>query len=80
MSYTVYVIRSEEGYTYTGYTEDLKKRLNEHNNRKLSFWTKRGKNWKVVHSEEYDTGTEAMKREKWLKTGVGREYLKKLGI
>lgn len=80
MSYTVYVIRSEEGFTYTGYTEDLENRLKEHDNRSLSFWTKRGKNWKVVHSEEYNSRTVAMKREKWLKTEFGREYLKKLGI
>ena len=80
MNYTVYVIRSEEGFTYTGYTEDMEKRLEEHNNRSLSFWTKRGKNWKVIHREEFDSRTEAMKREKWLKMGVGRDYLKRLGI
>ena len=78
--YTVYVIRSEEKFIYTGFTEDLENRLKEHNNRSLSFWTKRGKNWKVVHREEFESRGEAMKREKWLKTGVGREYLKKLGI
>jgi predicted GIY-YIG superfamily endonuclease len=29
--FTVYIIKSKEGYKYTGMTEDLKKRLDEHN-------------------------------------------------
>ncbi len=41
--FTVYIIRSEEGYVYTGSTSDLTKRLYQHNN-KLSGWTKRGNN------------------------------------
>jgi putative endonuclease len=45
-------------------------------NKSLSFWTKRGTNWGLVYTEEFDNKTEALKREKWLKTGVGREYLK----
>jgi putative endonuclease len=75
--FTVYVIRSEEGFNYTGMTEDLPKRLNEHNNKSLSFWTKRGTNWKLVYSEVFDNKTDAIIKEKWLKSGVGREFLKK---
>ncbi|MHB8929783.1 MAG: GIY-YIG nuclease family protein [Melioribacteraceae bacterium] len=74
--YFIYVIRSKEGFTYTGMTEDLRKRIAEHNNKSLSFWTKRGTNWKVIYCEEFDLKSDALKREKWLKTGVGREYLK----
>ncbi len=76
--FTVYIIESEEGLRYTGMTEDLKKRMVEHNEKILSFWTKRGNNWKLKYSEEFDSKTEALKREKWLKSGVGREYLKQL--
>jgi putative endonuclease len=76
--FTIYIIKSIEGYGYTGITEDLEKRLNEHNNKLLSFWTKRGTNWKLIYKEEFNTRSEAMKREKWLKTGVGRDYLKKV--
>lgn len=76
MIYYVYLIKSKEGYRYTGFTEDLEKRLIEHNDKKLSFWTKRGTNWKFIYKEEFENKTEALKREKWLKTGVGREYLK----
>ena len=74
--YTVYIIRSDEGFTYTGMTEDITKRLSEHNNKSLSFWTKRGTNWKLIYSENYELKSDALKREKWLKTGVGREYVK----
>ncbi len=78
MKYFVYVIKSREGFFYTGMTEDIDKRLVEHNTKSVSFWTKRGTNWKLVYTEEFESKTEALKREKWLKTGVGREYLKKM--
>ena len=77
MNYYVYVIKSKEGFTYTGMTNDLEKILVEHNEKTLSFWTKRGTNWELLYKEEFENKSEALKREKWLKTGVGREYLKK---
>jgi putative endonuclease len=76
--FTVYVIQSCEGYNYTGMTEDIELRLKQHNEKLLSLWTKRGNGWKLVYKEEYENKTEALKREKWLKTGVGREYLKNI--
>ncbi len=76
--YIVYIIKSEEGYTYTGMTEDFDKRLSEHNNKSLSFWTKRGNNWKLVYSEEFDDKSDALNREKWFKTGAGRDFLKNI--
>ena len=39
--YYVYVIKSIEGYHYIGMTEDLDNRLKQHNDKSLSFWTKR---------------------------------------
>ena len=76
--FTVYIIKSSEGNRYTGMTEDLEKRLDEHNNKTLSFWTKRGTNWKLIYKEKFNSRSEAMKREKWLKSGTGRDYLKKI--
>lgn len=78
--YFVYIIKSTESFRYTGMTEDLEKRLFEHNEKKLSFWTKRGTNWELIYKEEFETKSEALKREKWLKNGVGRDYLKKFFI
>ena len=77
MKYFVYVIKSEEGFLYKGMTEDLELRLKQHNDKSLSFWTKRETNWELVYKEEFDNKTDALKGERWLKSGVGRESLRK---
>ncbi len=74
MSFTVYVLESEAGHRYTGYTPNLERRLEEHNSG-TTHSTKHAKNWKVVYTEDYSTRGEAMKREKYLKTGAGRDFL-----
>ena len=76
--YYVYVIESKERFLYKGMTDNLERRLVEHNNKALSFWTKRVTDLKLIYNEEFDNKTEALKQEKWLKTGVGRDYLKKI--
>ena len=70
----VYLLRSNEGYHYTGYTPDIERRVREHN-AGICHATKHGTQWHVVHLEEYATRREALKRERWLKTGVGREWI-----
>jgi len=40
--------------------------------------TKSFRPWELVRQEQYKTRAEAMKREKWLKSGVGRKYVWKL--
>jgi len=80
MKYFVYVIKSSEGYYYTGMTEDLERRLSEHNNKSKSFWTKRGSNWEVIYSEKFESRQEAMKREHWMKSGHGKKLLKEKGL
>jgi len=69
-------LKSElDGRLYKGYTEDLLQRLKEHNSGK-SKSTKGYKPWKIVYFEEFITQHEALSREKYFKTGSGREYLK----
>ena len=75
MSFYTYVLQSEEGYHYTGHAYDLNLRLIRHRLH-TTHYTKKGKNWKVVYSMEFQTRAEAMQHEKWLKSGVGREWLK----
>ena len=70
--YFVYIIKSKEGFKYTGMT------LKQHNDKTLSFWTKRGTQWKLIHKEEFYNKSDALKKEKWFKTGVGREFLEKI--
>lgn len=74
--YYVYVIYSGKiKRFYTGCTENLYKRL-KHHNLGLNRWSKRGMPWKIVYFEKYKTKTEVLKRERYLKTGKGREFIK----
>ena len=79
MSYFVYVLISEStGRRYVGQTDDLNRRLAEHNSPEhnlAKFTTKHPGPWRLAHSEELSTRAEAMRRERWLKTGVGRRWL-----
>jgi putative endonuclease len=70
--YYAYVLQSEEGYHYAGHTANLDLRIIRHGLR-TTHYTKKGRNWEVIYSKEFLTRAEAMKHEKWLKSGVGRE-------
>ncbi len=72
----VYVLRSKDyDRFYIGMTSNLEKRLKEHNSGKTKS-TKYYKPWNLFFYETFDNRSEARKREKWLKSGVGREYIK----
>ena len=75
--YFTYVIRDRTGLRYTGHTSDLEARLVSHNSGR-SRWTKQGSDWKLIHSEVFQTRSEAIIRERWLKSGVGREFINRL--
>ena len=76
MNYYVYVIQSKlDGRLYKGYTKRLQERIKEHNDGKTKS-TKGYRPWRLVYTEEFDNLTDALKREKFLKTGIGREFLK----
>ncbi len=73
--YFVYVIQSLSYKTrYIGNTDDVLKRITEHNNGKCRYTSGR-KPWKLVYHEQYQTRGEAMRREKFLKSGQGRKWL-----
>ena len=81
--FTVYAIASETtGKIYIGQTIDLAVRLKQHNSEgsgHLGQFTKQNKGpWRLVHKEEFETRTNAIKREKQLKSFRGREFIKKL--
>lgn len=72
----VYVLRSEvDGRFYVGMTQNVKRRFQEHNNGKTKS-TKGYRPWILFFYEEYETRLEARKREKYLKSGIGSEYIK----
>jgi len=74
----VYVIESVSApRLYVGITTNIRKRLASHNRGKTKS-TKHWIPWKIRHIEQYEDRQEAVAREKFLKTGVGREYLNNL--
>ncbi len=75
MFYT-YVIRSAtDGELYTGFTGDLRKRFNDHNTGKVSSTKNRGP-FKLIYYEACLSQQDAIAREKYLKTGMGKRFLK----
>ena len=70
MPYFVYLIvskvKNKKKFSYVGYTGNLKKRLDLHNSGKGAKFT-RGKKWKLVYYERYDSKSDAMKNEYILK-------------
>ena len=69
MTYFVYLIGNYKKLkftTYVGYTQNLKKRIDLHNSGKGAKFT-RGRNWKLIYCEEYQTKREAIQRECYIK-------------
>ena len=73
MSYYVYLIvsryKNNRKISYVGYTNNLQKRLNLHNTGKGAKFT-RGKKWKLIYYEKYNTKSLAMKNEFILKKTI----------
>jgi putative endonuclease len=74
--YYVYLLISEsDGNYYTGSTLDLRRRLQEHNEGKVISTAKR-KPMKLVYYEACLDEKDARRREKYLKSGMGKKYLR----
>jgi putative endonuclease len=74
--YYTYVIQSDkDGRFYTGYTEDLRNRLNEHNAGRVSSTKSRGP-FRLIYYEACLNQQDATAREKYLKSGMGKRYIR----
>jgi len=74
----IYVLWSDKlKKRYIGCTDNLDKRLKEHN-RGCNKFTKGGIPWVFIYQEEFINKKEALKREKYVKSGVGRSWLDKI--
>ena len=72
----VYLLKSQKTHKwYTGSTKDLRKRILTHNTYKNKS-TKFGVPWKLVYYEAGLDREDARAREKYLKSGMGKKYLK----
>ena len=69
MSFFVYMLISSHNnkvYSYVGYTNNIKKRLIDHNRSKGAKYTK-GRFWSIIYKKKYLTKSKAMKEEYILK-------------
>jgi len=74
--YYIYVLQSEiDKQNYVGYTQDLRKRLEEHN-KGLIQSTKKRKPLQLIYWEGCLNQKDALKREKYLKSSWGKRYIK----
>jgi putative endonuclease len=72
----VYILQSrKDAGLYIGYSSDLKRRLKEHQQGR-SFATSFRKPWRLIYYEAYTVEADALGREKYLKSGAGRRFLK----
>ncbi|MEM5720320.1 restriction endonuclease subunit S, partial [Proteus mirabilis] len=76
-SWFVYVLLCDDGSFYKGMTKDLYRRFYEHYTGIGAEWTKIHKPVKVIHYEKFNSQQEARKREEELKSGYGREWIKR---
>jgi len=75
--YYVYFIQSlKNNYLYIGSSGNIEKRLKQHNNGRVKS-TKAYKPWKLIGYEEFNSRSEAIRREKFLKTHQQKDLLKK---
>ncbi|HEY4513249.1 MAG TPA: GIY-YIG nuclease family protein [Candidatus Paceibacterota bacterium] len=76
MFYYTYILKSKkDGKIYTGYTQDLRKRLNQHN-KGLSTYTNGRGPFILIYYEACLLESKAKSRELFLKSGMGKRYLK----
>ena len=75
MYYTYVLLSSKDKRWYTGYSNDLKKRIFEHN-KGLVYATTKRRPFKLIYYEACLNEHDAKAREIYLKSGMGKRYLK----
>ena len=77
--FVVYILFSEDyGKTYIGFTSNLIERFKSHNYLSKKGYTIKFRPWQVIYVEFFTTKSEALKKEKLLKSGKGREFIKEI--
>ncbi|MCF8238774.1 MAG: GIY-YIG nuclease family protein [Saprospiraceae bacterium] len=75
--FVVYVMHSmHHGKIYIGQTSQLIARFHSHNELSRKGWSIRYRPWVVIHVEFFESRTEALRREKELKSARGRKYIR----
>jgi len=76
MKWYVYILLCDNGSLYKGFTNNLEQRYKKHLSGCGAEHTKKYKPIKIVYYEIFETEQEAAKREKFLKSGLDRAWLK----
>ncbi len=80
MSYTVYILKSsKDNKRYIGCTNNILRRLDEHSIGLVKS-TRSRRPLELIYNEEFENKSEALARERFFKSGKGREYLDKSDI
>ncbi|MBI2446869.1 MAG: GIY-YIG nuclease family protein [Parcubacteria group bacterium] len=78
MEYFVYAIRStQRNYIYVGLTNNIERRIKQHNDGKEKT-TRAYSPFRVIYVDKFEDRKSAREKEKYLKSGTGKEFLKKL--
>ena len=76
--YYVYVLKSrKDNKFYVGYTNNLERRVKQHRSARKGYYTSGKGPWDLVYYEVFEDKATAIRREKFYKSGKGREVLKK---
>ncbi len=77
--FVIYVLFSKNhNKTYTGFTSNLIERFKSHNVLGVKGFAIKYRPWEVIYVEFFTSKTDALRKEKFLKTGIGREFIKEL--
>ncbi|WP_379969686.1 GIY-YIG nuclease family protein [Epilithonimonas sp. UC225_85] len=74
----LYIIFREFNKTYVGFTSSIIDRIKSHNFLATKGYTIKFRPWTVIHTEFFNNKKDAMEREKFLKSGQGRLFVKSL--
>lgn len=74
--YFLYIIECKDTSLYTGITTDLKRRFNEHKNKKGGHYTSSKKVVRIVYTEQHPDRSSALKREAEIKSWTRKKKLK----
>ncbi len=78
MKYSVYVLYARfYNKIYIGFTADLPSRIRSHNELATKGWTIKFRPWELVYAEDFGSKTEALQRERELKSARGRLFIRK---
>lgn len=74
----VYIIQNSGSHVlYIGFSENVEQRVSDHNSGKGGFTRTKNGTWKLIYYEMYLNKMDALGREKFLKGGSGRKYIRK---